>query len=294
MRKILLVLILILTTTPVKAFKFFPHKSKTTQLPIINENILIEGKFTNTQTSAAIPNPPLDLRIAINIPHDQKYLTITTLYDEINDNPIEQITWVVDNGKKKPATRVKPFKIDQIINQNIESLAMEYNPTLAYDRIHHNKHIINKTFYFDQAAILGDRIKTPTQFLEIYIPESKGIKTKGIRIDQLLYQVPAKQVEAQTHSPRAANPAIFNKQINSNPNQTQKAEVEDNADLEYAKQQLNNFNASTTVNPNTINTSDQEQKQLQQMQQQMQLDSLDDEGEDETEDYGEDDDEDPF
>ena len=273
---------MLIALLPVQAFKLFPHKTK--QAPILNENILIEGKFTNSQATESISPPQLDLRIAIHIPRDQKYLTITTLYDEINENPIEQISWVIDNGKKKPATRIKPFKIEQIINQNMESLVMEYNPTLAYDRIHHNKHIINRTFYFDQAAIFGNTSKTPTQFLELYIPEAKGIKTKSIRIDQKLYQAPP---ELPKNNKLFHKPNFLNFERKKEPVPNNAASIPPTPTFNNNTNQIPLAPRAETQSPTDVD-NDQEQQQLQQMQQEMQLDSLDEE------DYGEEGDEDPF
>ena len=271
MKTVLLILILMLVTMPAQAFRLFRHKDQTPSQTIINEEILIEGKFANSSNSKINPTTVLDLRIAIHIPRDEQPLTITTLYDEINENPIEQITWVVDQGKKQKPIKIKAFKIDQIINQKIESIAMEYNPTLAYDRINDNKHIINKTFYYDKATIFKNTSNKPKLFLELYIPATKGLKTKSIRIDEQVYT-------STLDSNLAPNKATINRPRiapNTVP-QTIPQSTEVDPDLEYAKQQLNNFN---TNNQGTNNSSpnDQQLQQLQQLQQQMQVDSIDNE-----------------
>lgn len=299
-----LLFILLLTILPAQAFRLFHRPNKAPQQIGLNEEILIEGKFGNPTTSKLNPIMALDLRLAIHIPRDQEYLTITTLYDEINENPIEQITWVVDQGKKQKPIKIKAVKIDQVINQKIESIALEYNPTLAYDRINDNKHIINKTFYYQQAAIFGDISKKPNLSLELYIPGSQGLKTKSIRIDEQIYTSIPKAVE-----PKLTPTETINNRPRVNPNaaarnaipQTAPQGMEIDPDLEYARQQLNDFNSNSqsannqgTNNQNSSypNPNEQQLQQLQQLQQQMQIDSIDDEygdfGEDEMEEDEED------
>ncbi len=247
---ILITLALSLSPTPAQAFfKFFQKKKAVIQAARPNPEIMISEQYSNSQDA----NSPvvLDLRIAIRIPPDQAFITITTLYDEVTENPIELITWVRESGKNKTINRIKPFKIDQVLNQNMESIAIEYNPTLAYDRIYDNKHIINKTFYFNQLEVFDPKIKADAQYLEIFMPGAQGTKTKSIRIDDRLYAPIAPIVPI----PQATAPVPQSNHNFYNPAQ--------NPDV----------GRSTTPTDADIN---KQQQEFQQLKQQMELDPFDD------------------
>ena len=153
---------------------------------LINEEILINGKFKGSNGGDSVLSQILELRLAIHIPRDQESLTITTLYDEASENPIETITWLREGDKGK-TYRAKPYKTESIINKRLEEMSISYNPSLAYDRISENKHVINKIFHFKQSEAIGERDREIAHFLDLDMPGNNGPRSKRIRIDNKLY-----------------------------------------------------------------------------------------------------------
>lgn len=280
MRKIALILLVILLFEPnsAQAFLWFGKKSKTQDKPkvLINEEVLIHGKFKGQGSPDQVLSQILELRLAIHIPRDSDELTITTLYDEASENPIEQITWVRE-GKNRGIVKTHPYKIEEIVNHKLEELSINYNPSLAYDRITEGKHVINKSFIFKQSDAIGDREKPIAHFLELQIPAKSGAKIKRIRIDNKLYYqepqiittIPGPHEIKQSKRKRKEEEAKRQRQLQQeqalqSQRQAQlRAEHEQEmADLQYAIQQMNG--AGEGYSEQQLNPTQFRQEQIQQ------------------------------
>ncbi|MBT6843937.1 MAG: hypothetical protein HOA17_09140 [Candidatus Melainabacteria bacterium] len=266
---------------PISAQAFFWNRKKKNQpAPVkvlINEEVLINGKFKGSHGGDSVLSQILELRLAIHIPRDNDSLTITTLYDEASENPIETITWLRE-GKKGKSYRAKPYKTESLINKRLEEMAISYNPSLAYDRISENKHVINKVFHFKQSEAIGERDKEIAHFLDLDMPGNKGPRSKRIRIDNKLYYREApiatipepvklkksRKQRKQESQQRAAYQAQ-QMQLRTQRQATLEAEHgQEMADLQYAINQVNGFN-----DPDGSNNLDPQQFRQSQIEQQL-------------------------
>ena len=250
MRKIALILLILLVFEPNTSQAFFWRKKQKKDQPkvLINEEVLIHGKFKGQGSADPVLSKILELRLAIHIPRNSDVLTITTLYDEASENPIEEIAWVRE-AKNRKVIKTHPFKTEEIINKRLEELSINYNPSLAYDRITEGKHVINKSFLFRQSDAIGDRKKEVAHFLELDIPSKHGIRTKRIRIDNKLYyreptvaKIPAPhEIKKSKRERKEEEAKRKQEQVLKDQRQAQlEAEhQQEMADLQYAIEQLN-------------------------------------------------------
>lgn len=272
MRNIKTLVLLILLLEPNSAQAFFGKKKAKKEAPkaLVNEEVLIHGKYRDNQDETVL-SKILELRLAIHIPRDQDSLTITTLYDEASENPIEKITWLRE-GEKGEAITAYPFKTESIINKKLEEMSISYNPSLAYDRISENKHVINKIFYFKQAEAIGDRAKPIAHFLDLHMPGDHGPSQKRIRIDdKLYYQEP--QVAFIPQAPKKkekskAEKAAELRQVKLMQEKQAQLEAQQQQEMINVQSALKELNGTS----NQYEVPNMDPEQFKQIQQQQQLD----------------------
>lgn len=193
---LLILLIIINLFLPLEVAAFW--KKKAPKELILNQNIIVGGKF---QAKNRSNNEIYELRLAIQDHPVQKLITVVSLYDETTINPIEDIVWINQENIKKSENRIKAIKVESMVNRDLEAAAAETNPTLAYDRMHSNQHVISKVFFYDRDAILPIKNKMFVHKLELYMPNSRSNQYKIIQVDKFLYKLPEQEPKLEAVDP---------------------------------------------------------------------------------------------
>jgi hypothetical protein len=97
--------------------------------------------------------------------------------------------------------------------KQMEQMALAYDPTSAYDRIVEDKHVINKSFFFNKAEIFTNLEKEFAHFLEI---EFAGNIKKQLRIDSQIYLKPEPLVSPATATKSKQKAPVINPNLNPN------------------------------------------------------------------------------
>lgn len=192
----LVLLIIVNSSLATKALPFIKKKA-VKELPL-NQNIIVGGKF---QAKDHKNNEIYELRLAIQDHPEYNVFTIVSLYDESTLNPIEDIVWINQEDSKKPEHRIKAIKVESKINQDLEATAVETNPTLAYDRVHANQHVVSKIFFYNRDEILPVKNKAFLHKLELYMPHASGNPYKNIPIDKFFYKTEDQETKLEVVNP---------------------------------------------------------------------------------------------
>lgn len=175
----------VFTSMPCSAFWIFSKKKQKKDPALkflINEEFIIKRNLVNEK------DENYEVALAIYIPREKDFVTIFNTKDESNNKAIENINWIAESSKKKAKPVFeKPFQIKKEVNQNAENLAMNFDPTKAYDMVTEKKHIYNQLFFYKQSNIFLEEKKPRAHFLEISFSDGEIGK---IRIDDNLYNRP--------------------------------------------------------------------------------------------------------
>lgn len=200
---------------------FFKKKPKPDKKFFIQNQVSINKKFESQNGTR------YDLRLNIDIPYDANgAITVAAFYDEASEQAIEDIAWIIVHKTKE--TKIPRSVVKQEINKVYEQLAINQDPSLSYDRITEEKHIINKYFLFPRKSIIPEVISLKTireNYLEITFADSS---IKRIAINKYIYpfsdleakpvQLPVertKMPKIEPEKPKAENKAELQNRIQS-------------------------------------------------------------------------------
>lgn len=192
LKLVVLFTLLVSALMPVGAFfPFFKKKKQQVIEPLhINEEFLVQK---NTEVDGVL----YPIRFAVYIPRNNEFIKLSALYDELSQEPITNVTWITEakNKKSKAPVVIKAIKTETQILEKMEQLALAYDPSSAYDRITEDKHVINKSFFFNRAEVFGEINRPIAHFVEL---EIGGNTKQQFRIDDEIYLKPAPIITPQT------------------------------------------------------------------------------------------------
>lgn len=146
-------LALLLSLTIISSNPILAKKSKTPNSS--TENYLSE--FTHVEKLFASVSNKYPLRADIIIPAIGDEFQLMVHYDELTDMPVKDIVWI--HGKKpKPITALRS---ESATNIQLEKMVNRSNPSIAYDRMQSNKHVITKTYHFSKSKVFPSKKPEP-------------------------------------------------------------------------------------------------------------------------------------
>lgn len=225
-------LALFLSIEPAFCLSFF--KKKPYKLPdFINEEIYIDRLF---QASDGI----YKLKLTILIARDIDLVVVTSMYDQLKEKQITDITWVKANFRKNyfwdkfretkkddlGYERILPFKKEEFIKENYEF--EKDNPNLSYDRASEQKIEIYKKFQFLKSEIFSNPRLKSDHILELHFADGTS---RAIRIRQEIYR------DERLKPYEKILPTMFGKGVKPDPdfapNPVLPKEARDEANQEY-------------------------------------------------------------
>jgi len=223
---------LFLLIEPAFGLSFF--KKKPYNLPdFINEEIYIDRLF---QASDGI----YKLKLTILIARDIDLVVVTSMYDQLKEKQISDITWVKGNFRKNyfwnkfkenkkddPGfERILPFKKEEFVKENYEY--DKDNPNLSYDRASEQKIEIYKKFQFLKSEIFSNPRQKSDHVLELHFADGSS---RAIRIRQEIYR------DERLKPYEKILPTMFGKGVKPDPdfapNPVLPKEARDEANQEY-------------------------------------------------------------
>jgi hypothetical protein len=200
MRLAVLIILLLTLSGPVFALSVFKKKEK----KIEPKPVYVNSEF-KLQSMIDTPWGRSLLELAVYIPYGESFVAIMLQQDELLGPIVADISWLNANAK------ILPYKVESFQDERLNTLAVDFDPANAYDRIHDDKHFVRKIYYFDRSQILVDTYNKSTHIINLILQKDQQQLSIDLRAEAELYREPNFVIPQipQNYQATQDNPAII-------------------------------------------------------------------------------------